>query len=330
MGRFRSLTWGVVIVCCLCGLASYARAGGSPPTRKATFLPHWLPQAQFAGYYVAFEKGFYRNHGIDLTVLRGGPDRPASEALAARQTDFATMWLSTAIQMRSHGVPIVELAQVVQRSALMLVAMKSSGIRTAHDLDGAKVGTWGGDFLLQPDAFFKQQGVAVHLVPLGSSCNLFLRGGVNAMTAMWYNEYHTILSSGLEPSELVAFFFHDYGLNFPEDGIYCREEMLTAEPGLCRSFAAASLEGWQWSFAHPEEALDVVLRYMAAAQVPANRVHQRWMLARMKDVIAPAGLDGAVGRLRREDYERVGAVLLDRKLVTAVPDFAAFYRPGPP
>ncbi len=124
--------------------------------RPASFIPHWVPQAQFAGYYVAFERGFYRQHGIDLTLLTGGPDRPASNALEQRQADFATLWLSTAIRLRAHGAAIRHVAQVIQRSSLMLVAKTSSGITRPADLNGKRVGVWEGDFMLQPLAFFKQ------------------------------------------------------------------------------------------------------------------------------------------------------------------------------
>jgi NitT/TauT family transport system substrate-binding protein len=315
----------VSALCLSLALACAAAAVDAPAERSAIFLPHWLPQAQFAGYYVAQERGFYRRRGIELTILTGGPGRPVSEALATRQVNFATLWLSTAIELRSHGVPLVNVAQVVQRSALMLVAKKSSGIREPRDLEGRKVGVWEGDFRLQPEAFFAEQGLHVRLVPLGSTANLFLRDGIDVMAAMWYNEYHTILAAGVEPSELVTFLFQDYGLNFPEDGLYCREE---TDPELCRAFVAASFEGWRWAFDHPEEALDVVVRAMAAAHVPANRVHQRWMLARMKDLVAPAATE--MGRLRHDDYERVGSVLLAKGAIAAVPDFAAFYRPGTP
>lgn len=294
-----------------------------PPAVSLSFVPHWVPQAQFAGFYVGYEHGFYAEHGIDLTILTGGPDHPSSEMLASGTADVATLWLSTALRERAHGTPIVHVAQLVQRSSLVLVALRASGITAPRDLDGKKVSVWQGDFLLQPQAFFKENGLDVRMVPQGSSINLFLRGGVDAATAMWYNEYHTILDAGVDPDELTTFFFYDRGLNFPEDGIYCREPLATSPA--CGAFAEASLAGWRYAFAHPEEALDVVMKYIAAAHLPANRVHQRWMLARMHDAIAPAGDPVPLGTLRREDFDRVAGVLMESGAITSLPDFAAFH-----
>jgi NitT/TauT family transport system substrate-binding protein len=291
--------------------------------RRLSFIPLWVPQAQFAGFYVAYERGFYAAHGIDLTILTGGPDHPASEMLASGKADVGVLWLSTAIRLRADHAPIVQAAQLVQRSSLMLVAMRASGIHSPRDLDGRKVGVWQGDFLLQPRAFFKEYGLNVRTVPQGSSINLFLRGGVDAAAAMWYNEYHTILDAGVDPDELTTFFFYEHGLNFPEDGIYCREPL--ANDPVCAAFAQASLEGWRYAFGHPDEALDVVMKYIAAAHLPANRTHQRWMLARMHDVIAPPDDPVPLGTLRREDFDRVARVLMESETISAVPDFAAFH-----
>jgi NitT/TauT family transport system substrate-binding protein len=298
-----------------------------PPLAQASFIPHWLPQAQFAGYFVAYERGMYRRHGIDLTIETGGPDRPASEWLETGRADFATLWLSTAIQMRARGVPIVNIAQVVERSSLMLIAKKSSGIRDPADMSGKKVGMWGGDFMLQPLAFFKQYYLTVRPVPMAGTVNLFLRDGVDVTAAMWYNEYHTILNSGIDADELNTFFLREHGLNFPEDGIYCREATLDHDRQLARDFVRASLEGWQYAFAHPDEAIEIVMRYMAAAHVGTNAAHQRWMLARMRDVIVPPDAPPMLGTLNREDYDLVARTLKNLGWITGAPDFASFHQP---
>lgn len=112
---------------------------------QAVFIPQWIPQAQFAGYYVAYEKGFYRKKGIDLQILKGGPERPPSEWLDRGVADFGTLMLSQAIKKRVEGVKLVHIGQIIQRSALMLVAKKSRGIRVPTDLQGKKIGLWGGN-----------------------------------------------------------------------------------------------------------------------------------------------------------------------------------------
>ncbi len=293
--------------------------------KKAAFLPQWFPQAQFAGYYVAQDKGIYRRHGIDLTMLRGGPEASCPDLLAQRRTDFATMFLTTAVQRRAAGIPLVNIAQVVQRSGFILVARKSR-ISSIRDLKDKKVSLWP-DFQLQPIAFFRKNNLAVKAIPQAYTLNLFLREGVDAASAMWYNEYHTLLNSGLDESELTAFFFDRYGLNFPEDGIYCLQETWKKDPDLCRRFAQASLKGWEYAFAHPEEALDIVMKYVSAAKINMNRIHQKWMLEKIKALITQKG-ESPLGALKEKDYQIVAGELQGNRIIAAVPDFGSFHVPA--
>jgi NitT/TauT family transport system substrate-binding protein len=143
---------------------------------------------------------------------------------------------------------------------------------------------------------------------------------------MWYNEYHIILNSGLNPDELTTFFFHEHELNFPEDGIYTLEDTFQKDPDLSCAFVKASIEGWLYAFAHPEEALDIIIKYMIEAHVPANRVHQRWMLERMKDLILPKDSGIPIGTLLPSDYERVSKELKESGLMNEIPDFDSFYK----
>lgn len=292
--------------------------------KSASFIPHWLPQAQFAGYYMAQEKGLYKKHGLDLTIRRGGPEYPPSETIARGKVTFASTFLSSALELRDRGVRLVNIGQIVQRSGFILVTKKASGINTPADLNGKKVGIWNA-FRLQPQAFFRKYGIAVKPVDQGATMNLFLRDGVVAASAMWYNEYHALLNAGLNEDEIKAFFFDQHGLNFPEDGIYCLEETVRRNADLCRGFISASLEGWEYAFANPEETLDVVMRHIRKANVGTNRVHQRWMLARMKDIILPPGGDTALGVLKREDYLRVAGEMQRNGLIKEVPPYGEMY-----
>lgn len=298
--------------------------------KEATLVLQWQPQAQFAGFYVAEAKGFYRDAGVAMRLVPGGPDVIASRLLASGQAQFATLFLATGIERRAGGMPIVHLAQLVQRSALMLVARATSGIREPKDLDGRRVSLWDNEFQLQPRALFQRLGIHPVVVPQSGSLTLFLRGGVDAASAMWYNEYHSLLASGLDPEELNFFSYRDMELNFPEDGIYAMEKTLNQDPALCRAVVAASLRGWEYALAHPEEALDIVVARRREANLPTSRVHQRFMLARMRDVILgqPGEKLPPLGQLDRADFERVTGVLLQQKLIKAGPDFSAFARGG--
>lgn len=291
---------------------------------KATLVLQWLPQAQFAGFFAAKDLGYYEEEGIDMTLLSGGPDILASEYLETGRADFATMFLTTGIQRR-ETLPIVNIAQFVQRSALMLIAMKSSDIKTFKDLNGRKVGLWANEFQTQARALFRRYHIDVTVVPQTSSLDLFLRGGVAACSGMWYNEYHTLLTYGLDESDLQPLFFNDAGLNFPEDGIYCLEKTAAQRSELCRGLVRATIRGWQYAFAHPEETLDLVIQRMRAAKVPASRVHQRWMLKRMEDIMM-SDVGTTMGVLRRADFESVAKALVETGFLDHHAAFEDFYK----
>ncbi|RJP28513.1 MAG: ABC transporter substrate-binding protein [Candidatus Omnitrophota bacterium] len=312
---------GLFILACCFGSAGF---GADASLRKATFLPQWEPQAQFAGYYVAYEKGIYKKHNIDVTILRGGPVNPPCEALETGKADFATMFLSTALAERDKGLKICNIGQIVQKSALLLIAKKASGIETPLDFAGKRIGIWP-DFAIQPQALFRKFNVEVESVTQTFTMNILLSGAVDVASAMWYNEYHVLMNSGLEEEDMQVFFFSNYDLNFPEDGIYCREETLKNDCELCKDFVAASLEGWKYTFANPDEALDIVMKYVREANLPTNRVHQKWMLTRMKDLILPLGDKTAMGKMAEEDFQTVVDELLKSGIITYKPTFSEFY-----
>jgi NitT/TauT family transport system substrate-binding protein len=309
-------------------LIATAAAADADSLRRVTFLPQWFPQAQFAGDFVAMEKGFYRRHGIDLVLLRGGPGASPEEAFRRGKADFATIFLAEGIRLRAGGLKIVHVAQVVRRSGVLLVARRSSGILKPSDFAGKKVSLWE-HFRIQPMAFFRKYGVHPEVVPQTFTPNLFLRGGVDAVSAMVYNEYHTLLSAGLDDGDLTVFAMADHGLNFPEDGIWCREELCARSPRTCRAFVAATMDGWRYAFENPEEALDIVMKYVEEAKINGSRTHQRWMLARMKDLIRPSGISRPSGRLDREDYNRVARALADAGIIRSVPSYGDIHVHSP-
>lgn len=305
-------------------LIEVVRSASAIEMRTVTFVPQWLPQAEFAGFYVAYEKGFYKKYGINLIIMRGDLGNSPPELLYRKKVNFTTMFLATAIPAREKGVKLVNIGQIVQKSGYMLVAKKSQGIFSPGDLNGKKIALWPAS-RVQADEFFHKFGIKAHVVPQGSSMNLFLRGGVDAASAMWYNEYHTLLSAGLEEKDITPFFFDQYGLNFLEDGIYCLEEFYMHNRPLCCNFAKASLEGWQYAFDHPKEAINIVMKYAWGANMATNRVHQEWMLKRMKDLILAGSKTKITGHLDEVDYKRVATELQQYRLIKSIPKYGDFY-----
>lgn len=308
--------------------AAIVFSAGPTSFKKTTFITEWLPQAQFAGFYAAQKKGIYKRYGLDVTILHSGPSRSPYDLLMKEENAIGMMWLASGIEKRAQGAKIVHVAQLMQRAALMLVAKKESGIKEPKDMEGKKVGLWDEIYQVQPRVFFEKFGLKVKVVPQSYSVNLFLRGGVDVASAMWFNEYHTILASGMDPGELTTIFFSDYNLNFPEDGLYVLESTLAKDPKSVAAFVKASLEGWQYAFDHPEEVLDMVMRNMQEAHVPASRAHQKWMLERMKDLIQPPGVTRPPGTLAVEDFKRTAEALKKSGLIAEIPPFEEFHKFG--
>ncbi|MBI5725797.1 MAG: ABC transporter substrate-binding protein [Planctomycetes bacterium] len=306
-----------------------ATAAASRPAGQVVIQLHWQPQAQFAGFIVAKEKGFFRQAGLGdvKLVWSGGGDRPLGD-LADGKTDFCTAWLSQAIENRGRGKDIVNVAQIMQKSAMMLVARKSSGIAMPHDMNGKNVGMWGGDFDLKPMSFFRKFGVQPKIIPQNTSIVPFLRGAVAVASAMYYNEYHKILEAGLTADELQVFMLADYGMDSPEDGLYCTGATAKGRPELCKAAVSAVMEGWRYALANEGQTLDIVMEYCRNAKAFTNRSHQRWMLRAMGQFITHrVGADSSAwGTLDRAEYEKVVTVLVEQKLIDKPVPYEDFYR----
>jgi len=318
-----------VVIGCAVACAAEPQAG---PDRPVVLQLQWQPQAQFAGYMVALDKGFFREAGLPNVELRWWleGDQPFRRVMDGK-ADFCTGWLSQGLAERAQDRKIVNIAQIMQRSALMLVVRSDSGITRPEDMAGRRVGLWGGDFDVQPKAFFKKYGVEPEIVLQSSSVVPFLRSAVDVASAMYYNEYHKLIEAGLQRGELRTFFFSDHDMNFPEDGIYCTEATRRDRPSVCRALVSASIKGWAYALAHEREALDIVMRHCDQAKMPTNRNHQRWMLRAMGELIRHrVGNDPSCwGTLQQKDFDCVARVLREQKLIERIPPFSAFYRPVP-
>jgi NitT/TauT family transport system substrate-binding protein len=298
----------------------------SKTVRRVKLLPYWFPSAQFAGYYVGIEKKIFLKHGIELEILPFDPQVPVDSIINEKKADFALMWLFNALEMRDKGADIVNIAQFSFRSSLLLLTKKSSGIMTLRDMNGKRAGVWLG-FERQPQTLFKKYNVNVELVPIGNTNNLFLLGGIDIITANWFDEYHSLINNGINEDELNKFFFADYGFNFLEDGIYCLREKIESDPRLCRDFGEAALESWTYAFNNQEEAVKIVVKYAKAQNQPVNESHQMWMLKAYKELYIRAGRDSINTRMALTDYNRIQQILVENKFIAKYTPFESFYKP---
>ncbi|MEI8241757.1 MAG: ABC transporter substrate-binding protein [bacterium] len=313
----------------LCLFLLPASGGAAQAGTPVNMIFHWQHQAQFAGYYMALAKGCYAQEGLDVQLLRGGPDVRVGEMLRSGKAVFATFMLSSALAERAQGLPLVHLAQVVNRSNFQLVAWRNpaSGapVRELSDLDGREVTVWRDDFRAPYLALFASKGVRPVILPQYYTLSLFLKKGAVACAAMRYNEYHTLLQNGIQESDVRVFNLHELGIRMPEDGLYALQETWQQHPETCRGFVRASLRGWDYARDHVEETLDVVMTYVRRENLPVNRAHMAWMLREMLTSIFPAKGDAwTFGQLGRGDYDETGALLTRYGGLKSAPEFSSF------
>src|SRR5215813_4962190 len=208
--------------------AMLAGAVGANAADPLTLQLKWVTQAQFAGYYVAKAKGFYDEAGLDVTIKAGGPDVNPSQVIAGGGADVVVDWMPSALATREKGVPLVNIAQVFQKSGLMLTCRKDSGIKAPTDFKDKTLGVWfGGNeypFLNWMNKLgLKTDGSAggVKVLKQGFNVDPILQKQADCISTMTYNEYWQIIESGqLKPDQLVTFKYEDEGVATLEDGLY--------------------------------------------------------------------------------------------------------------
>ena len=251
------------LVLAACGRTSPNTAPPTLPT-PVTLQLQWVTQAQFAGYYVALDKGWYLEEGIELTIRPGGPDISPIDSVRTGAAEFGTSLLADIIVASQQANDLVSIAQIQQTNGLLLIAKKDSGISVPKDFVGKKVGVWLGNWEAQFDALIAKEGIKANdftLVSQGFSMDSFINGELDVASAMIYNEYYVVLESGFKPEDITIINYADYGLDFPGDGLFTSIKTTQENPDLCARMLRASLRGWQYAVENPEEATDIVLKY---------------------------------------------------------------------
>lgn len=294
--------------------------------KKVTFLPMWVPQPQFAGYYMAKEKGIYEKYGLEVKITPGGYMHNVPSSLKTGEADFGIMFLYSGLMERANGTPIVNIGQIFQCSSIMFVARKNSGIKTLKDFNGKRIGVWRTTARELTEGFLRRHNINAEIVEFDKGINIFLKGAVDISVMMNYNEYKHLINSGVNPDEVTRFNFYDYEMNFPEDGIYCMEKTFTRDPDMCRKFVQASIEGWTYALNNMDETIRVLDRYRKAVHVPYNLSHSLWQLKAMKDMISSSGKNVREGELLESDFDYLNDFLFSNKFISGKPRYKDFFK----
>ena len=234
------------------GLASPALAAD-----EVTLQLKWVTQAQFAGYYVALENGYYEDADLDVTILPGGPDIAPTQVIAGGGADVVVEWMPAALAARENGLALVNIAQPFKSSGMMLTCWKDAGIATPADLANRTLGVWffGNEYPFlswMSSLGIKTEGKmegSVEVLKQGFNVDPLLQRQADCISTMTYNEYWQVIDAGVSPDELVTFKYQDQGVATMEDGLYVLEENLSdaAFTDKMTRFVAASMKGWKWA-----------------------------------------------------------------------------------
>ena len=287
-------------------------AGIAQAADKVTLQLKWVTQAQFAGYYVAADKGFYGEEGLEVEIKAGGPDIAPPQVLAGGGADVVLDWMPSALATREKGLPLVNIAQPFKSSGMMLTCRKDTGIKTPEDFRGKTIGVWffGNEYPFL--SWMSQLGIptdgsaeGVTVLKQGFNVDPILQGQAACISTMTYNEYWQVIDAGLSADDLVVFKYEDQGVATLEDGIYVLESSLDDEAFRDKMvrFVRASMKGWKWAEENPDAAAEIVLENDATGA--QTEKHQKRMMGEIAKLTA-----GSDGTLDPADYERTVQTLL--------------------
>ncbi len=295
---------------CLTGLLCTALLAGAAQAaqEKVSVRLKWLAQAQFAGFYVAKEKGFYAQQGLDVTINPGGPNINVETLVASGADTFGLAGgMESVLAAREKGLPIVALAMSQQRTPFVFVTYADSGINSFKDFKGKKVSVWftGVQYPLLASlgaAGLKKEDIT--LLPQSVSLNPFIDKQVDVATVTLYNEYNTLKEKGVTNLKLIS--PDDVGVTTQQDALITSKSMVEKKPQQVQAFVNATLEGWQYALTHREETIDILMK----TNPSLDRKHQVAMLDSVASLMYPPGSPG-LGNVDMPKAEKMMKLLVE-------------------
>ena len=311
-------------------LASIALAAALLSTASAQqvrFMPQWTAQAQFAGYYMALEKGFYSDLGLDVSIvhLSANTSKSATDFLADGSVDIISNNLITAMFARDAGIPLVNVMQVSQNNTLMCVSR--TPISSFRDLDGKKVAIWKSGHSEIATMYASEHSLDIDWIYFSKGINVFLSGAVDATLCYSYSEYLSLLfARGEIPDENIVR-FADMGYNYPEDGVYVTETYYRKHKDTVDKFREASRKGWEYVRENKDEAIDLVMRHAREDNISTNRWFQKLMLNEiLESQISREDGSATFEQVNRELFGTINARLLENSFISSPIDYDTFIK----
>ncbi len=303
---------------------SSSSAGAATPPAKLTKVKlqlQWFTQAQFAGYFAAQAKGFYKEAGLDVEILEGGTDIVPQTQLAQGQADYAIAWVPKALQSREQGAAITDVGQIYQRSGTLQVSFKDKNITTAAELKDKKVGNWGFGNEFELFAGMTKEGIDpgkdATLVQQQFDMQALLKGDIDAAQAMIYNEYAQVLEAKnpktgklFQPEDFNAVDWNKEGTAMLQDAIWADTAKLESDKAYQAQtvkFLEGSFKGWIHCRDHAAECRDLVV----AKGSKLGASHQLWQMNEVNKLIWPSA--GGIGIVDKAAWDQTVKVASSAK-----------------
>lgn len=286
-------------------------AGDFEPLSSIKLQLQWLPQAQFAGYYVALDQGYFEEEGFDdVEIVPSGGDIVPQDALVAGDVDFAIAWVPKVLgTLEATGAELTDIAQVFQKSGTLQVSFAGTGVSSVADFEGKRIGSWG--FGNEWEIFAAMaaedlDSTSVSITTQDFSMNALLDGDVDAAQAMTYNEWAQILevvnpATGelYQPEDFDVVSYEETEGAMLQDAIWADTARLADDPAYADAavrFLKAITKGWIFARDNPEDAAAIVYDYAinAEAAFPVGPVHQLWQMNEVNKLIWAGGAFGVV------------------------------------
>ena len=277
------------------------------------FTPQWTAQAQFAGYYVAEAMGFYREAGVDVRIEHTSTTQPAMSRLRKNQCQATTLQLCQAMEIVDGGIPLVNILQTSMNNAMVIVSARDQDPLTQK---GARVGIWSVGFGQLAICMSIKEHLDYEWVRFAHNVNLFVAGALDATLAMSYNEYYQLVQAGIKMTDKNVYRFCDHGYNVQEDGVYMTREYYSEHKDQARRFAEASKRGWEWAAEHPDETLDIVMKYVDMNNIATNRVMQQLMLQEVLRLLVDRESKQREFRLRPDMVQEASRLMVENKMLS--------------
>lgn len=288
-----------------------------------TLETKWDTFVQFIGYYIALEKGFYKEVGLDVSIITGVPQLSVPQALVKGEADIGISHVVQALMASSQGMDVVNICQVFPNSSILLVA-RNSVVQSKLDLAGMHVGVW--EQYIPHAELLKEydDDLEFSIYPVRFTNDLFVRGALNAVFAMSYNEYIKILHSGVLAENVYIYDILNENLPMPEDGLYCTREFYEAHPEECRNFVAATKKGWDYALNNRKESVTYMVGVMTDQFFYTNYYEQNKMFEEIYDRQLADVEPDDWGVLNEQDYVTLKN-LIEKVFDVSLPDYSTFY-----